>query len=144
LKKRTVLIFFTLILLVLSIAALPVMAAPKPSGPTITWTNAPQNNVIYLHVGESYTLNLQVTSATKFASATAKPDTQFPGKGIFYSGTDRATNATSATLHLTMTGKQPTDSLPGGYVPASAFVGVKYGNGNTVVKQFDFQVVVTP
>ena|GEM_PF-7064936 len=143
-KQRTILIFITIILLVVFAATLPAMAAPKSSGPTISWTNAPRKNVLNLHVGESYTLDLQVKSSTPFDSATAIVNQFYPGRGIFYHGADQVGSGTSATLHLTVTGKEPTNTLPGGYAPASAVVGVRYGGNNTVTKQFDFKVFVTP
>lgn len=128
------------VLVVLAVMASSASAA----APDIEWTNAPKDGVIVLHVGESYTLDLEVNSDTEFLRAQAMPTQYYPGRGIFYSGSDRAGRGTSATLHLTVTGKEPTDSLPGGYAPASAIVGVHVQKGDVVTEQFDFQVIVLP
>jgi hypothetical protein len=96
-----------------------------------------------MNVGETYTVTVSVTSDQQFTSAQAMPDFQFAGKGVVaVQGGDRAGQDTSATLNVTFKAKSSTAKMPGGYVPVSVVVGVRYGGGYVVVKQFDFNVTV--
>ncbi len=110
---------------------------------------------LVLAVGESYTIQVQITSDEPFLVAMAMPDTYYPGRGIFFHGNDRAVHATSAVLELTVTGKASTADLaavsdwpaPGaswlaGVAPASVVAGVRFTHGQVVAQRFDFAVKV--
>ena len=137
----------TLAVLLIGTASFATAAVP----PTITLLNDPPT---HLAVGESYTLDIQITSAEPFIVALAMPNQYYPGRGVFFHGSDRATHATSAVLHLTITGKNSTADLPAvndwpetedwpaGVAPLSAVVGVRYKGGQVVVEQFSFAVTV--
>jgi hypothetical protein len=85
----------------------------------------------------------------------ALTDQYYPGRGIYWHGSDRATQANSALLHLTVTGKKSTADLasvcdwpepgkcwPEGVAPASIAVGVRFKGGLVVGERFNFAVVV--
>ncbi len=94
-------------------------------------------------VGQTATVTVEVTSAQQFISVQAMPDFQYAGKGVVaVQGGDRTGQGTSATLNVTFKAKSSTAKMPGGYVPVSVVVGVRYGGGEVVVKQFDFNVTV--
>lgn len=130
-----------LIILLLALNIL-FIAPAQAATPTITLLNPPPSGVLELAVGETYVFDILVTSDEVFTSAAAMPDQFFPGKGIFYHGGDRVLHATTATLHLTITGKGSTADLPDGVAPASVVVAVRYGGNDVVVEIFDFVVVV--
>ena len=137
------LIFIGLIALAFSvwITVVPVSAGPTPAV-SIQITNFPAGGVLELGVGESYTFDIQVVSDQPFTNALALVNQHFPGRGIFYHGSDIAVRSTTATLHLTVTGKEPTAGFPNGMVPASANVAVRFGR-NVVVQTFNFNVIVS-
>ena len=96
-----------------------------------------------MNVGETYTVVVQVDSDQQFTSAQAMPDFQYAGKGVVaVQGGDRAGSGTSATLAVTFKAKSSTAKMPGGVVPVSVVVGVRYGGGYTAVQQYDFTVQV--
>ena len=64
--------------------------------------------------------------------------------GIFFAGNDTAHQTTSALLHLTVTGKDPTDFLPGGVCPIAVVAGVRYPGGIVYSERFDLNVLVVP
>ena len=78
----------------------------------------------------------------------------YPGRGVFFDGSDRATRTNSAVLHLTMTGKESTADLPAvndghadeewhaGVAPCSAVVGIHYADGQLITESFPFAVEV--
>ena len=85
----------------------------------------------------------------------AMTDAYYPGRGVFWHGNDTAHHTTSATLHLTMTGKNSTADLPAvydwpepgvhwpeGVAPVSIVAGVRYKGGLIISERFDFGVVV--
>lgn len=120
-----------------------VVAAEPAQTPSVSISipNFPPDGLLELEVGESYTFNIQVVSDQPFTNALALVNQYFPGRGIFYHGNDIATRSTTATLHLTVTGKESTASFPNGMVPASVNVAVRFGR-EVVVQTFEFFVVV--
>jgi hypothetical protein len=134
-KKLLLPIFVVLMLGMMAvIPATPALAA----SPTITLLNELPTE---LQVGESYTIDILVESDEPFTLAIALPDQYYPGRYIDYTGSDRANRASSAVLHLTMTGKAPTAELPDGVNPAAVVVGVRY-KGTLVSERFDFDIAV--
>jgi hypothetical protein len=135
-------------LIVISLIALCLLIAPvsiaAPATTTIKLLNTPKKGLLELAVGESYTFDIEITSAEPFIQAIALGDEYYPGRGIFFGGNDIAQHATYALLHLTMTGKEPTDFLPEGVAPAAVVVGVRYGGQEVIPERFDFNVLVVP
>lgn len=96
-----------------------------------------------MNVGETYTVIVQVDSDQQFTSAQAMPDFQYAGKGVVaVQGGDRAGSDTATTLEVTFKAKSSTAKMPGGVVPVSVVVGVRYGGGYVAVQQYDFTVQV--
>lgn len=122
-----------------AILATPVGAAE----PIITFDNPPPGGVLELAVGETHVFDVTVTSVEPFVLAIALTDQFYPGRGVFFAGSDRATRSTTADLHLTIKGKEPTDFLPDGVAPAAIVVGVRYPTGVVVSERFDFVVRVS-
>ncbi|MCI0395990.1 MAG: hypothetical protein L0332_08555 [Chloroflexi bacterium] len=111
----------------------------KAASPTITLlTPLPTT----LAVGESYTIDILIESDEPFQNAISLPDAFFPGRGVHFHGGDVATNATSAVLHMTVTGKNSTADLPGGVAPLALHVGVRYAGGILFAERWDFNVTV--
>jgi len=100
--------------------------------------------VLELSVGESYTFDIAITSDETFLLAVAMGDEYYPGRGIFFAGNDTAHQTTSALLHLTVTGKEPTDFLPEGVCPIAVVAGVRYPGGVVYSERFDMNVKVVP
>jgi hypothetical protein len=148
---KTIVAKVGIVVLAILLTCAPASAA---AGPTVTFTlltPLPTD----LAVGESYTIQVQVTSDEPFILAMAMPDSYYPGRGIFFHGSDRVTHATEAMLHLTVTGKAstadlaavsdwptPGESWPAGVAPASVVVGVRFGHGQVVAQRFNFAVEV--
>ena len=96
-----------------------------------------------MNIGETYTVIVKVDSDQQFISAQAMPDFQYAGKGVVaVQGGDRVGQNTSATLQVTFKAKSSTTKMPGGVVPVSVVVGVRYGGGYVAVQQYDFTVQV--
>ncbi|MEP7134245.1 MAG: hypothetical protein ABI904_04880 [Chloroflexota bacterium] len=96
-----------------------------------------------MNVGDTYTVIVQVTSDQQFTSAQAMPDFQYAGKGVVaVQGGDRVGQNTAATLRVTFQAKGSTAKMPGGVVPVSVVVGVRFGAGTVVVQRYDFTVKV--
>ncbi len=141
-----------------------VMCTTSPAAPPVP--NPPPQNVatielddelpIRLEVGQSETISIKVTSYEPFIMTMAMSDAYFPGRGVFFSGSDTATHATSTMLQLTITGKNSTADLAqvcGWYAPESECVGpgvaplavvvrILYKGGVTYAEQFPFTVTV--
>lgn len=126
-------------LVVMFTVATPAFGAPQ----TITFENPPPDGVLELAVGESHTLDLTVISDQAFIVAIALTDQFYPGRGVFFAGSDRETQSTRADLQLTITGKEATDFLPDGVAPVAVVVGVRYQGGVVVSERFDFVVRVS-
>ncbi len=132
-----------LALILLAVLSLSMIAAapPPPPQPNITiqiLTPPPA----HLAVGQSFTFDVLITSDQPFNLAMVHGDQQFPGKGIYYHGSDSANHATSALLHLTMTGKGSTAGLPGGVAPYAVVAGARFHGGITLMQVFNFTVAV--
>ena len=84
------------------------------------------------------------SSNEPFIQAIVLGDEYYPGRGVFFHGNDTANHATSALLHLTITGKEATDFLPDGVAPVAVVAGVRYKGGVVFSERFDFNVVVVP
>jgi hypothetical protein len=118
------------------------MAAAAPI--TIELLNPPKKGLLELAVGESYTFDIEVTSTAPFIQAIVLGDEYYPGRGVFFHGNDIAHHTTSALLHLTIEGKEPTDFLPDGVAPAAVVAGVRFKGGVVFSERFDFNVHVVP
>ena len=128
-------------------------ASPATAGPVVTFKLLDRLPT-QLAVGESYTIQVRVTSHEPFLIAMAMSDEYYPGRGIFFAGIDMATQATEAVLRLEVTGKNSTADLPAvqdwpttedwpaGVAPASVVVGARYENGQVVSQRFTFAVEV--
>jgi hypothetical protein len=114
-------------------------AAPLP----VTTFTLDQGLPATMNVGDTYTVVVKVDSNQPFISAMALPSFQFPGKGVVaVQGGDRAGSGTSATLDVTFKAKSPTARMPDGMAPVHVVVGVRYGGGYVVVKDYIFNVTV--
>jgi hypothetical protein len=138
-KKR----WIVFLVLVLALSILPVTAVAKKDPVTIELLNPPKKGVLELSVGESYVFDIEITSDDPFVSAMAMGDEYYPGRGIFYNGNDLVNHATYALLHLTVTGKEPTDFLPEGVCPIAVVAGVRFP-GVVFSERFDMYVRVVP
>jgi hypothetical protein len=146
---------FVMLLLVFILSGIPASPANAAPVATITLLNPPQSGLLGLAVGESYTFDILITSDVPFILAMALRDAYYPGRGVFWNGSDRVTQSTSALLHLTVTGKSPTAALPAvsdwpepgvswlaGVAPVSIAAGVRYRGGVVVSKTFPFAIRV--
>ena len=148
---------FSTIGVVVAIALLTCMASSAMAADArIKLVKPPPGGILELEVGESHTFEIRIKSGTPFTMAIAVPDIYYPGRAVSWHGNDLVNHESSATLHLTMTGKGSTadfdvvcgwpepddDCWPAGVVPASIVVGVRYKNGVVVSERFDFAVVV--
>jgi len=137
-KKRFSLYFGLAVIMVLLTGAISA-AAPKPTTTFKLVDGLPK----VMNVGDTYTVVVEVDSNQQFTSAQAMPDFQYAGKGVVaVQGGDRAGSGTSAMLEVTFLAKGPTAKMPGGVVPVSVIVGVRYGGGYVEVQQYDFTVQV--
>ena len=148
----------TAALCALSVAVLLLAAwssATAAPGVTIKVKSLPKNKPLELAVGESITFEINISSSEPFVLAVAMTDEYYPGRGIYWQGIDRESWATSATLHLTMTGKASTADLyavcdwpepgicwPEGVAPVAIAAGVRFQGGEVFGQQFPFAVVV--
>lgn len=143
-KKSRIALSLVLMIVLLIGSTVPASAAT----PTIVLTNPPANDIVMINVGQSYTFDIAITSDEPFILAIALGDEYYPGRGIFFNGNDTAHQATAATLHLTLTGKESTAALlpaegwPAGIAPASVVVGVRYAGGVVVSYRYRFGVIV--
>lgn len=140
--RRVLALAVALTLLLATGAPAAAKPPPPPGTPTITFENPPPDGVLELAVGESQTFDVTVTSGEPFILAIARADQFFPGRGVFFAGTDRATQATQADLDLSIQGKEPTAFLPDGVAPVAIVVGVRYKGGVVLSERFDFNVKV--
>jgi hypothetical protein len=131
-------------LIALLVLLVPVASAAKPAPVTIELLNPPKKGVLELAVGESYTFDIEVTSPDPFIQAIVLGDQYYPGRGVFFNGNDTAHMATYALLHLTITGKEPTDFLPEGVAPVAVVAGVRFKGGVVFSERYDLYVRVVP
>jgi len=135
-------IFSLIGLVALMVLLTGVLSAAAPV-PNTTFTLIQGNMPAVMNVDDTYTVVVQVDSDQQFTSAQAMPDFQYAGKGVVaVKGGDRAGSGTSATLEVTFKAKSSTAKMPGGVVPVSVVVGVRYGGGYVAVQQYDFTVQV--
>jgi len=150
-KRLTLSVVTAAVLLMCALSA-QATAAPNVN---ITVVNLPPTGLLKLDVGESYIFEVHITSDEPFVVAMALTDQYYPGRGIYWHGSDRATQDRVATLHLTMIGKKSTADLPevcdwpepgvcwpADAAPASIAVGVRFKGGQVVPQRFSFAVVV--
>jgi hypothetical protein len=141
--KRLCSYFGLAVLLVLTTGVLTA-AAPMPNGDTVEFTLV-KGLPATMHVGDTYTVVVEVTSEIPFNSVQAMPDPQYPGKGVVpVKGGDHAGAGTSATVEVTFTAKSAPDRLPGGKDVMAVVVGVRYKGGIVVGQVFPFEVTVLP
>jgi hypothetical protein len=139
----------------LALACIPISPVAAQPIVTIELLNPPPDGLLELTVGESYTFVVEITSDEPFVLAAALTDAYYPGRGVYWHGGDRTTHNTTATLCLTMTGKNSTaglkavDDWPGlgsqwdaGVAPVSIVAGARYKGGLTVAQEFAFAVEV--
>jgi hypothetical protein len=117
-------------------------AVPAPV--TIKLLNPPKKGLLELAVCESYTFDIEVTTNEPFIQTIVLGDKYYPGRSVSFHGSDTAHHATSALLHLTITGKEATDILPDGVAPVAVVAGLRYKLGVVFSERFDFNVRVVP
>jgi hypothetical protein len=152
---KRLLIVLNAMLLALLLTGAPASLAQAVPDVTIELVNPPKKDLIELEVGQSYTFDIEIESDVPFVQALAMTDAYYPGRGVFWHGSDRATRATYALLHLAMQGKNSTAGLPAvcdwpepgvcwpeGVAPVSIAVGVRYPGGLVVAERFAFAVKV--
>jgi hypothetical protein len=151
-------LFFALVIILFTLPLIIVPASAAKPGPdtTITVLNPPPDGILVLQVGQSYTFDIQITSSQKFVSAMAKVDIFFPGRGVFWhAGTDTASQANTALLHLTVIGKSSTAAMrevcdwpapgicwPAGVAPQMIVAGARFKGGLVSGDAFPFAVMV--
>jgi len=133
--------YFGLALLMVLMTGLLTAAAPMPKVTFELVKGLPET----MHVGDTYTVVVEVTSDVPFNFVQAMPDPQYPGKGVVpVKGGDHAGAGKSATVEVTFTAKSAPDRLPGGKDVMAVVVGVRYKGGVVVGEVFPFEVTVLP
>jgi hypothetical protein len=128
-----------LVALMVLMTGILTAAAPVP----VTTFTLVQGLPPVMNVGETYTVVVEVASDQQFTSVQAMPDFQYAGKGVVaVQGGDRSGSGTTAALVVTFKAKSSTARMPGGVVPVSVIVGVRYSGGYVAVQQYDFTVQV--
>ena len=142
----------TLIASALAVVAPPVVAAPAPTVTFSLLTPLPT----HLAVGETAVIGVHVESSEQFVMAIALSDAFYPGRGALFDGSSAATQATTADLYLTITGRESTTDLPAvqdwpgdedwpaGVAPLAVRAGARFAGGGLVGTSFVFAVTVTP
>jgi hypothetical protein len=131
--------FFSVLAISILIICLFTAAAPLPDTTFILVQGLPET----MNVGETYTVIVQVESDQQFISAQALPSFQYPGKGVVaVQGGSRSGSGTSATLAITYLAKSSTARMEHGVAPVHFVVGVRYGGGYVVVRDYVFNVAV--
>lgn len=140
-----------LVFLVLLSSLLLIAAGPNPPQPNVTieLVNGLPDT---MNVGESYKVEIRVTSDTPFISAIAMPDMFYPGRYVVAHGPDRSGTNTEATLVIPFTAKSSTEGLPAldltdlnvpeNNVPVYVAVGVRFKQGFVESQIFNFIVEV--
>ena len=128
-----------LVALMVLLTGVLTAAAPVP----VTTFTLVQGLPAVMNVGDEYTVIVHVDSDEQFLSASALPDTYFPGRGVVaVQGGDRAGQGDSATLSVTFNAKGPITKAADGIAPVSVVVGVRYSGGYVAVQRYDFSVLV--
>lgn len=152
--KKLLVVVSVMTVAVLLVCAPSSQATAAPTA-TIRVRKLPPSGILELAVGESHTFEIHITSKEPFVLAMALTNAYYPGRGIYWHDSDRATQDTSAVLYLTMTGKgatadlpavcdwpEPGDCWPEGVAPVSIAAGVRYEGGQVVAEEFAFAVEV--
>ncbi|MGD8791057.1 MAG: hypothetical protein PVF47_00785 [Anaerolineae bacterium] len=151
-KKVSIPIGLVLLAVLLALLVAPATASEA----SIVLLNPPPNGLLQLDVGESYTLDVQVTSDDPYIYVMGLTDAYYPGRGVWWQGNDIAHHGTSAMLHFTVTGKNSTANLvgvcdwpepgdcdwPDGAALLSLAVGARYKGGVVSYERFNFAVEV--
>ena len=133
--------YFGLAFLMVLMTGVLTAAAPMPEVTFTLVDGLPDT----MHIGDTYTVVVDVTSDVPFNSVQAMPDPQYPGKGVVpVKGGDHAGAGTSARVEVTFTAKSAPERLPGGKDVMSVVVGVRYKGGLVIGKEFPFEVTVLP
>lgn len=131
-------IVFALMALMLFVAT---AAAPAPATPNVTFellNGLPTT----MNVGETYYVEVRITSDVEFNAAMAMPDMFFPGRYVVAHGVNREGAGTSAVLSVPFTAISSTANLPDGVAPVSVAAGLRFKGGLTVGQTFPFNVSV--
>ncbi len=121
---------------------LTVAAAPAPPTQPNVQIQVVNGLPAIMNVGESFTVEILVTSDTTFISAAAMPSAYYPGRYVVAQGVNIVQSGTTATLYVTFTAKDSTANLPNGVAPVSVVAGVRYPQGITISERFDYTVAV--
>jgi hypothetical protein len=134
---------FTIMMTLLSILVLSIStaAAPIPQEPNVTFTLI-QGLPDTMQVGESYTVEILVTSDTSFIFSAALPSAYFPGRYVVAAQGDHSRAGTTSTLYVTFTAKGSTANLPNGVAPVTVAAGAHFMGGYVAAQSFDFLVAV--
>ncbi len=145
--KKRMLFSISIILILVSLAlAIPALANQHE---LITFVNISNGDTVNLSVGETVDFQVVVDSPNAtFVQALLLSDQYYPGRGIFMGGADIATQATSADLSVSATGKNSTanlaaaDSCEAGQAPVGLVAAVRYVGGVVETKRIDFCIAV--
>ena len=118
-----------------------IAAAPVPPQPNVTITLV-QGLPEVMQVGETYTVEVLVTSDIPFNTSAAMPDVYYPGRYVAGTRGDHGQSGTTSTLYVTFTAKDSTSGLPNGVAPVAVVAGARFGNGYSSGQRFDFLVTV--
>jgi hypothetical protein len=131
--------FFLALVLMLFITGLLTAAAPLPNTTIELVGEFPDT----MAIGQTVTLEVQVTSDQPFLGVQAMPSFAYPGKGVVaVQGGDHATGGTSANLEITFQAKSSTAKMEGGVATVYVVVGVRYPGSYVAVQQYPFEVMV--
>ncbi len=154
--KRTLLALVLAACALVTGTAVAVAAPPAAAAPVPTVTFRLLNPLpTHLAVGETAVISVRVESSEPFVMSIALSDAYYPGRGVLFDGSSATPSATSADLHLTITGKELTSGLaavqdwpadedwPAGVAPVAVRAGARFAGGAVVGSTFPFAVAVT-
>ena len=107
-----------------------------------------------LHVGETTSIGVRVTSTHPFAMAIALSDAYYPGRAVLFDGSAAQANATAADLYLSITARDSTVGLeavqdwpaeedwPAGVAPLAVRAGARFVGGGVTSATFTFALRV--
>jgi len=126
-----------LVALMVLLTGVLTAAAPVP----VTTFTLVQGLPSAMNVGDTATVIVHVESDQQFLSASALPDTYYPGRGVVaVQGGDHSGQNTSATLQVTFTAKGTITKAENDIAPVSVVIGVRYAGGYVAVQRYDFLV----
>ncbi len=145
--KKRMLFSISIILILVSLAlAIPALANQHE---LIKFVNISDGDTVTLDVGETIDFQVVVDSPNAtFVQALLLSDQYYPGRGIFKGGVDIVTQATSADLSVSATGKNSTaslaaaDSCEAGQAPVGLVAAVRYKGGVVETARIDICIVV--